>query len=35
MRFEGPPRSRLPWVVLLAVVIVAAVVIYFLFLAPK
>lgn len=34
MRFEGPPRSRLPWLILIALV-VAAVAIYFLYLAPR
>ncbi len=34
MRFEGPRRSRLPWLILL-ILVVAAVAIYFLYLAPR
>lgn len=35
MRFEGPRRSRLPWLILLILLVVAAVAIYFLYLAPR
>jgi len=34
MRFEGPRGSRLPWLILL-ILVVAAVAIYFLYLAPR
>jgi len=35
MRFEGPRRSRLPWLALVLVIVVAIAVIYFLFLGPR
>jgi hypothetical protein len=35
MRFEGPRRSPMPWVILLIVVVIAAAAVYFLFLAPR
>lgn len=34
MRLEGPPRSRLPWLILI-LLILAAVAVYFLYLAPR
>ncbi len=34
MRFEGPRRSLLPWLILL-ILLIAAVAIYFLYLAPR
>lgn len=34
MRFEGPRRSLLPWLILL-ILLIAAVAIYFLYVAPR
>ncbi len=35
MRFEGPRRSPMPWVILLIVVVIVAAAVYFLYLAPR
>jgi hypothetical protein len=35
MRFEGPRRNLMPWLIVLILIVVAAAAIYFLYLAPR